>query len=57
MVAFTDSGSDKAAFNRSTVYKNELLRSALAAEACLSDKATDPNLGRTSAHYRDQALQ
>ena len=57
MVAFTDSASDKAAFNRAAVYENELLRSGLPAETCLTDKATDPNLGRTNARYLDQALQ
>src|SRR5437588_9017617 len=51
MVPFTDSGSDKAAFNRATIYKQELLRPGLAAQAGLPDKATNPNLGRTSARY------
>ena len=57
MVAFTDSGSDKAAFNRAAVYKKELLRSGLAAHTCLPDKAADPNLGRTIIRYLNQALQ
>src|SRR5438552_17008215 len=44
MIAFTDRASNKAAFNRAAIYKNELLRSGLAAQTSLSGKATDPNL-------------
>src|SRR5262249_45753188 len=57
MVAFTDSAGDKAAFNRATVYKNELLRSGLPAQTSLSDKAADPNPLRTSACCFNQSLQ
>ena len=57
MVAFTDSGSEEAAFNCTAVYKDELLRSGLATQAGLPDKAADPNLGRTSARYLNQTLQ
>src|ERR1043166_28593 len=57
MVAFADSGSDEAAFNRAAAYKNELLRSGLATQTGLSNKAADTDLGRMSAGYLDQTLQ
>ena len=43
MVAFADTGSDEAAFNRAAIYEDELLRSGLATQACLSDKAVNSN--------------
>ena len=58
MVAFTHSGSDEAAFNRATVYKNELLRLRLwrLRPAC-PIKPLIRIFGRTSARYLNQALQ
>src|SRR6516162_4558985 len=57
MVTFTHSGSDKATFDRATVYKDELLRLCLAAQTCLPNKATDSTLPRGSTVYLNKALQ
>ena len=57
MIAFADPGSDEAAFNRTAIYKDELLGSALAAHSRLSDKATKSDAGRSSVGYLNQALQ
>ena len=57
MVAFAETGCDEAAFNRPAVYKNELLRPRLPAQACLPDKAANLNLVRSSAAYLNEALQ
>src|SRR6266496_3018933 len=56
MVAFTHSGSDKAAFDRAAVYKDELLRPCLPAQPRLSYEPSNPNFLRGSAVYLNQAL-
>src|SRR5437667_12880980 len=57
MVTFAHSGSDKIALDRAAVYKDKLLRLCLAAQTCLSNKATDSTFPRGTAVYLNKALQ
>jgi hypothetical protein len=57
VVTFTNSPGDKTAFDRASVYKDELLAPVLPTHTGLTDKTIDPDFIGRSVFHLEQALQ